>query len=160
MSDAVTISQKGAARARAGHPWIFRGDVTAAPKDLASGAEVRVVDARQNFIARAFWAVKTSPAVRPGRISASQARRASCAAWCSSTCRAVGSPTTTVLTPGLVGHTYRLGSPGDKDYVISIDVTDEGPGINTELDLVMDHGKDITLSLADAAALLERRAHR
>jgi multiple sugar transport system substrate-binding protein len=32
--------------------------------------------------------------------------------------------------------------------------------INTELDLVMDHGKDIAQSLADAAALLERRAHR
>ena len=32
--------------------------------------------------------------------------------------------------------------------------------INTELDLVMDHGKDIDQSLADAAALLERRAHR
>jgi 23S rRNA (cytosine1962-C5)-methyltransferase len=64
MSEAVTISQKGAARARAGHPWIFRGDVTAAPKDLASGAEVRVVDARQNFIARAFWAVKSPIALR------------------------------------------------------------------------------------------------
>ena len=32
--------------------------------------------------------------------------------------------------------------------------------INTELDLVMDHGKDIPHALADAAALLERRAHR
>lgn len=32
--------------------------------------------------------------------------------------------------------------------------------VNTELDLVMDHGKDIDQSLADAAALLERRAHR
>jgi 23S rRNA (cytosine1962-C5)-methyltransferase len=64
MSEAVTISQKGAARARAGHPWIFRGDVTAAPKDLPSGAEVRVVDARQNFIARAFWAVKSPIALR------------------------------------------------------------------------------------------------
>jgi 23S rRNA (cytosine1962-C5)-methyltransferase len=64
MFPTVTISQKGAARARAGHPWIFRGDVTAAPEGLVSGAEVRVVDARQNFIARAFWAVKSPIALR------------------------------------------------------------------------------------------------
>jgi 23S rRNA (cytosine1962-C5)-methyltransferase len=64
MAGTVTVSQKGAARARAGHPWIFRGDVTAAPSDLASGAEVRVADARGNFIARAFWAVKSPIALR------------------------------------------------------------------------------------------------
>jgi 23S rRNA (cytosine1962-C5)-methyltransferase len=60
----VTVSQKGAARARAGHPWIFRGDVVSAPADLSSGAEVRVADARGNFIARAFWAVKSPIALR------------------------------------------------------------------------------------------------
>jgi 23S rRNA (cytosine1962-C5)-methyltransferase len=60
----VTVTQKGAARARAGHPWIFRADVAAAPPDLASGAEVRVADARQNFVARAFWAVKSPIALR------------------------------------------------------------------------------------------------
>ncbi len=32
--------------------------------------------------------------------------------------------------------------------------------INTELDKVLDHGKDIGLALADAQRLLERRAHR
>jgi len=32
--------------------------------------------------------------------------------------------------------------------------------INTELDYVLDDGKDIGLALADAARLLERRAHR
>src|SRR4051812_3010167 len=60
----VTVTQKGAARARAGHPWIFRGDVAAAPDALASGAEVRVLDARGNFVARAFWAVKSPIALR------------------------------------------------------------------------------------------------
>ena len=64
MVATVTVSQKGAARARAGHPWIFRGDVTGAPADLGSGAEVRVADARGNFIARAFWAVKSPIALR------------------------------------------------------------------------------------------------
>jgi len=33
----VTVSQKGAARARAGHPWIFRADVAQAPSELISG---------------------------------------------------------------------------------------------------------------------------
>jgi 23S rRNA (cytosine1962-C5)-methyltransferase len=60
----VTVSQKGAARARAGHPWIFRGDVTQAPPGLISGAEVRIADARANFIARGFWAVKSPIALR------------------------------------------------------------------------------------------------
>ena len=60
----VTVSQKGASRARAGHPWIFRGDVAQAPSDLISGAEVRIADARGNFIARGFWAVKSPIALR------------------------------------------------------------------------------------------------
>jgi len=64
MVATVLVSQKGAARARAGHPWIFRGDVASAPEGLASGAEVRIADARGNFIARAFWAVKSPIALR------------------------------------------------------------------------------------------------
>src|ERR1700682_2315117 len=60
----VTVTQKGAARARAGHPWIFRADVAQAPEDLASGAEVRIADARKNFVARGFWAVKSPIALR------------------------------------------------------------------------------------------------
>jgi 23S rRNA (cytosine1962-C5)-methyltransferase len=59
----VTVTQKGAARARAGHPWIFRADVPGAV-DLASGAEVRIADARGNFIARGFWAAKSPIALR------------------------------------------------------------------------------------------------
>lgn len=60
----VTVSQKGAARARAGHPWIFRTDVLEAPAELKSGDEVRVADARTNFIARAFWATTSPIALR------------------------------------------------------------------------------------------------
>src|SRR5438067_2531861 len=60
----VTVTQKGAARARAGHPWIFRADVAEAPGGLVSGAEVRLADARGNFIARGFWAVKSPIALR------------------------------------------------------------------------------------------------
>jgi 23S rRNA (cytosine1962-C5)-methyltransferase len=59
----VKVTQKGATRARAGHPWIFRADVAGAPA-LESGAEVRIADARSNFIARGFWAVKSPIALR------------------------------------------------------------------------------------------------
>src|SRR6266478_2541122 len=60
----VTVTQRGATRGRAGHPWIFRSDVSGAPEDLASGQEVRIADARKNFIARGFWAVKSPIALR------------------------------------------------------------------------------------------------
>jgi 23S rRNA (cytosine1962-C5)-methyltransferase len=60
----VTVTQKGAARARAGHPWIFRADVAQAPEALMSGAEVRMADARGNFVARGFWAAKSPIALR------------------------------------------------------------------------------------------------
>src|SRR5512138_434400 len=60
----VTVTQKGAARARAGHPWIFRADVANAPAGLVSGQEVRLADVRTNFIARGFWAEKSPIALR------------------------------------------------------------------------------------------------
>jgi len=60
----LTLSARGAARARAGHPWIFRSDVQSAPPGLQAGAEVRLADARGNFVARAFWAEKSPIAVR------------------------------------------------------------------------------------------------
>src|SRR2546426_9796001 len=60
----VTVTLKGAKRARAGHPWIFRADVARAPDGLVSGAEVRLADARGNFIGRGFWAAKSPIALR------------------------------------------------------------------------------------------------
>jgi 23S rRNA (cytosine1962-C5)-methyltransferase len=60
----VTVSARGAARARGGHPWIFRADVASAQPGLPPGSEVRVADARGNFIARAFWAAKSPIALR------------------------------------------------------------------------------------------------
>ena len=60
----VTVSARGAARARSGHPWIFRSDVQSAPPGLGSGTEVRLADARGNFIARAFWAERSPIALR------------------------------------------------------------------------------------------------
>ena len=60
----ATVGPKGAARARAGHPWIFRADVASPPTGAPSGAEVRVLDARGNFVARAFWAERSPIALR------------------------------------------------------------------------------------------------
>jgi 23S rRNA (cytosine1962-C5)-methyltransferase len=60
----VTVTPQGANRARTGHPWIFRADVLSSPPALTSGDEVRVCDARGNFIARAFWAVQSPIALR------------------------------------------------------------------------------------------------
>jgi 23S rRNA (cytosine1962-C5)-methyltransferase len=60
----ATVTQRGAARARAGHPWIFRADVARPPEGAGSGAEVRIADARGNFVARAFWAEASPIALR------------------------------------------------------------------------------------------------
>jgi 23S rRNA (cytosine1962-C5)-methyltransferase len=60
----VILTPRGAARARSGHPWIFRSDVEKAPAELPSSVEVRVVDARRNFVGRGFWATRSPIAVR------------------------------------------------------------------------------------------------
>ncbi|MEK7831479.1 MAG: hypothetical protein AAB401_10370, partial [Acidobacteriota bacterium] len=52
--DTAVVSAKGAARARDGHLWIYRSDVTGRPKS-ETGSIVRVVDNRGRFIARAHF---------------------------------------------------------------------------------------------------------
>src|SRR3954469_25813786 len=65
MVPEVVLGPRGAARARAGHPWIFRSDVETGGGDgPAAGAEVRAVDARRNFVARGFWARGSPIALR------------------------------------------------------------------------------------------------
>jgi 23S rRNA (cytosine1962-C5)-methyltransferase len=61
-SDAV-VSAKGAARARSGHLWIYRSDVTQKPQ-VESGSIVRVVDHRGRFIARAHYGKESEIALR------------------------------------------------------------------------------------------------
>src|SRR5215510_13552758 len=61
-SDAV-ISAKGAARARSGHLWIYRSDVTRRPQ-AESGAVVRVVDHRGRFVARAHYGKESEITLR------------------------------------------------------------------------------------------------
>src|SRR5258705_12816181 len=52
MSNA-TVSNKGARRWAAGHPWIFRSDVIAPPDDAAG--VIRVMDQRGRPLSVALW---------------------------------------------------------------------------------------------------------
>jgi 23S rRNA (cytosine1962-C5)-methyltransferase len=61
-SDAV-VSTKGAARARSGHLWIYRSDVTRKPQ-AESGSIVRVIDHRGRFIARAHYGKESEITLR------------------------------------------------------------------------------------------------
>jgi 23S rRNA (cytosine1962-C5)-methyltransferase len=61
-SDAV-ISAKGASRARSGHLWIYRSDVTRQPQ-AESGSIVRVVDHRGRFVARAHYGKESEITLR------------------------------------------------------------------------------------------------
>src|SRR5256885_4261430 len=60
----VVLGPRGAARARAGPPWIFRSDVETAGDGPEGGAEIRAVDARRNLVGRGFWARGSPIAIR------------------------------------------------------------------------------------------------
>lgn len=59
----VRVSKKGAERFRAGHPWIFRSDVTATA-EAAPGAMVRVVDTRGQLLGMAHYSSSSQIALR------------------------------------------------------------------------------------------------
>src|SRR4051812_18779271 len=52
-ADVVTVSARGAARVRGGHPWVYAEDVA---RDEARGDVVRVVDGRGAMLGTALWA--------------------------------------------------------------------------------------------------------
>ncbi|HEX5411062.1 MAG TPA: class I SAM-dependent rRNA methyltransferase [Terriglobia bacterium] len=60
---AVTLSQRGVERIFAGHPWIYRSDVTASP-DLDAGSIVSVHDRRKRFLGQALYSNSSQIAVR------------------------------------------------------------------------------------------------
>jgi len=62
-NDTAVISAKGAARAREGHLWIYRSDVTARP-NVESGSVVRVVDQRNRFVGWAHFGAETEITLR------------------------------------------------------------------------------------------------
>jgi 23S rRNA (cytosine1962-C5)-methyltransferase len=63
MKENVTIKQRGAERARAGHLWIYRSDVSEAG-GVVGGSIVRVVDERGRFVGRAFWSDRSEISLR------------------------------------------------------------------------------------------------
>src|SRR5215475_3497053 len=62
VADAV-VSAKGASRARSGHLWIYRSDVTQKPR-AESGSVVRVVDHRGRFVALAQYGKESEITLR------------------------------------------------------------------------------------------------
>lgn len=59
----VTLSTKGVARWKAGHPWIYQSDIQA-PKELAGGEVVRVVDHRGYFLGQALFSKASKISLR------------------------------------------------------------------------------------------------
>ena len=63
----VTVNQRGIARIRAGHPWIYRPDIVSGPQtDAGTGGPVivTVVDARGRRLGCATWAATARLALR------------------------------------------------------------------------------------------------
>jgi 23S rRNA (cytosine1962-C5)-methyltransferase len=58
----VRISPKGSARLKAGHPWVYRSDVTA--DNVPPGALVRVTDLRGKFLGTALYSSSSQIAIR------------------------------------------------------------------------------------------------
>src|SRR5499433_510473 len=59
----AVVSAKGAARARSGHLWIYRSDVTRKPQ-AETGSVVRVVDHRGRFVAMAHYGKESEITLR------------------------------------------------------------------------------------------------
>ena len=62
MNDTATVSGRGAQRWARGHPWIFRSDVTRAPK--APAGAVRVRDDRGRWLGTALWSPTSEISLR------------------------------------------------------------------------------------------------
>jgi 23S rRNA (cytosine1962-C5)-methyltransferase len=58
----VKISPRGSARLKAGHPWVYRSDVTA--DGVPPGALVRVTDLRGKFLGTALYSSSSQIAIR------------------------------------------------------------------------------------------------
>jgi 23S rRNA (cytosine1962-C5)-methyltransferase len=60
----VKLTRRGADRIQAGHLWVYRADVEAAPAALEAGDVVALVDGRGRFLAKAFWSARSKIALR------------------------------------------------------------------------------------------------
>ncbi|HEX9919354.1 MAG TPA: class I SAM-dependent rRNA methyltransferase [Pyrinomonadaceae bacterium] len=60
----ITVSRKGAERARAGHLWIYRSDLVDAGAGVTAGASVHVRDERGRFVGSALYSDRSQIALR------------------------------------------------------------------------------------------------
>jgi 23S rRNA (cytosine1962-C5)-methyltransferase len=75
---AVTVSARGAARVRGGHPWVYRQDIVRGPaKDARAGGPsvVEVRDARGKPLGVACWAAEARIALRVIQVGVGEAPR-------------------------------------------------------------------------------------
>ena len=63
MRHKVIIARRGVERVRAGHLWVYGGDVRDGG-EAAGGSIVRVVDERDKFVAQALWSDQSQIALR------------------------------------------------------------------------------------------------
>lgn len=63
MEQTITIKQRGAERARAGHLWIYRSDVARA-EAVAGGSIVKVRDERGRFVGQALYSSRSEISLR------------------------------------------------------------------------------------------------
>lgn len=63
MSQTITVTRRGAERARAGHLWIYRSDVSDATQASGS-AVVRVFDERKRFVGQALYSDRSEITLR------------------------------------------------------------------------------------------------
>ena len=59
----VTLSPRGAARLKSGHPWVYRSDIAASP-DAQPGAAVQVLDQSGRFQGTALYSSSSQIAIR------------------------------------------------------------------------------------------------
>jgi 23S rRNA (cytosine1962-C5)-methyltransferase len=59
----VTVSTRGTARLKSGHPWVYRSDLTASP-EVAPGATVHVLDPRGKPLGTALYSSSSQIAIR------------------------------------------------------------------------------------------------
>ncbi len=61
-ASSVKLSPRGAARLKAGHPWVYRSDISA--PNIPPGAMVRVTDPRGKFLGTALYSSSSQIAIR------------------------------------------------------------------------------------------------
>src|SRR4051794_12187581 len=63
MNQTITVTRRGAERARAGHLWIYRSDVRDASA-VKGGTIVRVVDERKRYVGQALYSDRSEISLR------------------------------------------------------------------------------------------------